>query len=90
MSRTVVVSVTQEDIAAGEPCEALSCPVAIAIRRATGLRTYVDEDTIALGERYRGGPFVVSLPPPPEVTRFVDRFDHRRPVSPFTFTLELP
>lgn len=96
MSRTVEISVTQEDIDAGEWREAERCPIALALRRCTGGRAYVDEDTIALGERWPHGPFAVALEAPPEVQAFVRRFDdcdprrRPRPLSPFTFTLEIP
>ena len=33
----LTIKVTQEDIDEGEPCSKLSCPVAIALERATGI-----------------------------------------------------
>lgn len=103
MSRTVTVEVTAEDIAKGRPNRCGECPVALALRRATGQKLYVNDQ----GEWHddeNGGEysenFVVSTsldtrehgaPSLPEDAQaFVRRIDAGLPVEPFTFTVELP
>lgn len=79
----ITVEVTAEDIAKGEPGDGCKCPIAIAVRRATGLND-VSIRPIAqsrIGNRY------VYLPDPAK--RFVLDFDEEQPVQPFTFEIDL-
>lgn len=84
--RTVVVDVTEEDIRNGKRCEGRECALALAIRR-TGLDAKVGWENIWI---YRDNeePHPVSLNV--DAFKFREDFDHCRPVSPFSFTLELP
>lgn len=83
--RTVTVEVTQDDIDAGRRKSCFGCPVARALRRAVGGDAWVVGPSWA-----RALADAAALPLPPEAARFVRSFDDRSPVSPFTFTLELP
>jgi hypothetical protein len=80
-----LVEVLQEDIDSGIRSNCESCPVARAMRRATG-------------KHYRPGLFsvrkgfdkdiVANLPA--EVTNFILAFDQGRTVQPFWFQIDLP
>lgn len=86
MSRYVVVEVTQEDIEKGDRQNESSCPVARAVRR-TG---FPDAQVGAISwkptltETYHANPL------PKSVRRFIERFDHGKPVSPARFRLAVP
>lgn len=80
------VEVTAEDIADGrrEHCE--RCPVARAMRRAIGRVVWVGgAGQWGIGNR---SPQPKRLPL--RVTDFITAFDTGRPVSPFTFNLDVP
>lgn len=80
---TLTVTVTREDIDAGEPRKTERCPVARALRRA-GFRTAaVMCFTAHFGNC---GP---SATLPAEAVEFVRRFDRNEPVEPLTFALEV-
>lgn len=78
MSKTISVEVTAEDIAYGQ-ADATLCPVALAIRRATGKAVAVDAYEADIGD----GRALL----PPEVTHFVLAFDRGDEVEPFRFNL---
>lgn len=80
--KTVRVSVTKADIAAGVPRDTEMCPVAIAIRRTTGMLVAVSDYEFIFDK--------CSVDLPKRVRRFVDDFDFNAAVRPFTFTLEVP
>lgn len=86
-TRTIAVSVTAEDIAAGIRGSSTACPMALALGRlgfpsiSIGLRSMVWDSE---GRGYA----VTEMPP--EVISFGSRFDHGRPVEPFSFTIEVP
>lgn len=85
---TVAVNVSQKDIKLGKKGECSGCPVAIAVKRQLGLLDcYVGSPDIDLVPR-NGRWFSTAMPT--VVSRFVMLFDRREPVSPFTFTLEVP
>lgn len=82
--RTVTIDVTQEDIDAGSPNRCRSCPVARAVHRATGKpHIVVTRNEILLSGWGR-------FPLPAIAAEFISEFDAGRPVSPFSFTLDLP
>lgn len=82
--KTITVEVTQEDIENGECGQCQTCPIALALGRATG-RPWMVTDTFAFesnGTSYARLPGVAQ--------GFVLRFDENHPVAPFTFTIEAP
>lgn len=83
---TVRVGVTEADIAAGKAEDCLSCPVALAINRSIGCRSFVKADSVTISTAI--GYWVVPLPA--EASELVRRFDEGGPVSPVAFDLALP
>lgn len=81
---TVIIDVTKEDIAAGDHDKCTTCPVALAMRRATGDLWEVDY----IEARRRRDRVAISLPPP--VTDWIERYDGYEEVLPFQFQLEIP
>lgn len=82
----MIISVTEEDIALGKKGRYRGCPVALAATRATGHEVGVTHDTIDIqmeDER-------IEIITPAEAKSFIRRFDHGKPVKPFTFTLSIP
>lgn len=81
--QTVIISVTRKDIAEGRRASPSFCPVALAIRRRYPKKAIsVAEKVIfisSIGERMS----------PESVCQFVESFDHRKPVKPFRFKLEV-
>ena len=76
------VEVTQEDIDQGVRKDNCNCPVALAVKRATGREDVsVARNTIALG---RDVIFRVK-----KICDFVFDFDEGKPVEPFTFTVKV-
>lgn len=76
----IPVSITQEDIDAGVPCNGRACPVHRAVARATGsMDVWVDGMTIAIdGKEYRT---------PSIVETFINDLDSGRPVEPIDFQI---
>ena len=75
------IDVTELDIENGKCGVAFSCPVALAVRRATGItRVYVGSRHLEIGDRR------MAIPIP--VRRFITCFDAEIPVGPFSFELE--
>jgi hypothetical protein len=78
----MIIHVTQEDIDNGVRQDCRCCPVALALKRVARIQRV-----------FLGG---VSLSPtkiiwfPPEVKRFIERFDWRNTVQPFSFELDIP
>lgn len=78
------ITVTKEDIQRGRPRSSSSCPIALALRRQTGVLYSVSTAcAFTTGHEFRL---------PAEAMRFVDRFDTlpRSFSVPFTFDLPLP
>jgi hypothetical protein len=82
----IVFNVTQADIGAGNPHLGSSCPIARALRRATGIRDlHVTKAEVlpylpankALGRNTK------------KMVRFIDRFDEGLPVRPDRFAVVL-
>lgn len=100
--KTVVVEVTEKDIADGLCSDAFGCPVALAIRRAIGIPTPVPIDQLMKNptvgvtgkNAYVWHEHSVgdrpAIPLPKDAEAFVDDFDHQRTVQPFTFQIEIP
>lgn len=79
---TMRIEVTQEDIKKGERHSGISCPIALALKRALpGRHVGVSEETADIGENAR-----VLLPL--EAQDFIDDFDDGLGVDPFAFELD--
>lgn len=75
------IQVTQKDILSGIAGDCSACPVALALFRATGADIKVGPEEIAVGHSTYISPLVVR--------DFVDAFDARKMVWPFTFELPI-
>jgi hypothetical protein len=86
MKLPLKVTVTTQDIKIGDPFEAGSCPIAKALRRASGehlVFAWRNGEALIGGEKF-------SLPK--KVAEFIDEFDQnaekvRRKMSEFTFVI---
>lgn len=97
----MLIEVTQEHIDKGERSNALSCPVALAVREALDAKK---ENEVAVSFRwithlkeYRGWRTLfqktqdwISYPSPKKVQEFITDFDNGEPVAPFSFELKQP
>lgn len=81
----VLIEVTPEDIRHGKPQDATSCPIALALRRYGLEDPCVEHDSISAN--WKGAFYVYSIPN--TALQFVNDFDRRRPVAPFSFALVL-
>ena len=83
MKDDLTVTVTDADIAEGQRCSGLHCPVALALERATHQDWHVADDHLSpcIGDEYE------SRHVPKEVKRFIRRFDAMESVKPFSFVL---
>lgn len=84
---TITIEVTQDDIDNGKPDRIDMCPIVLACRRAIPGRTsYVGEcgDFITV----YGGIGVIKYSLSKEAMKFINDFDYRNPVKPFTFVAE--
>lgn len=79
----MLINVTQEDINAGQRCDAKTCPIALAAFRMQLEDPYVAKGTISYGVAVR-----LRRNLPPAAQQFVYDFDHRNDVKPFSFELE--
>ena len=80
------IEVNREDIESGVRADCDLCPVALAIVRSAEVGCEVGSYFVTL---FAGsGKKMVELPLP--AMRFIQRFDACKPVSPFTFDLEIP
>lgn len=90
----VVIQVTSDDIAAGKRGACRSCPVALAMIRATGRTCEVQPDAIKIYERSLGGRYVlVALPD--RVKVWICNFDrfggaNHNATPPFAFAIVVP
>jgi hypothetical protein len=78
------VSVTAADITAGTRGRARSCPVCLAMNRATGKKGVAGR--LLLWPDDRAG----HVATPPAVAAWMEDFDEGRPVRPFTFEIATP
>jgi hypothetical protein len=77
------INVTWDDIEHGRQGSSMSCPIARAVGTALNDRVSVGRDRLSTMRTYK----VAYLPP--EARTFISEFDAGRPVSPFTFEIEL-
>lgn len=77
-----IIDVTKEDIEAGKPREATSCPIALAATRAVGHQMYMGSSLLHSGDMQW---FFVS----PEVSGWIHDFDAGRDVEPISFEVDL-
>ena len=77
-----LIEVTQEHIDKGRVHDGFRCPVAAAVKEATGEKWQVAPLWLRPA---RGGPTVWA---PRSVVAFVRRFDRGEPVKPFRFWFE--
>lgn len=76
---SVLVEVTQDDIHMGQRGDCSACPIALALNRRTNRKWNVGRLYASLAD----GKW--SIDTPDEVRDFVDAFDYRNPVTPFSF-----
>lgn len=80
----MTIRVTKTDIKNGLYCSN-NCPVALAIIRKTKYPANVHKDTISF---YEDSGFLIQKASPKCVVDFVEKFDSKKPVKPFSFTLK--
>lgn len=80
------IDVTEADIRESRRGTSTQCAVARALHRTLGGWWRVEEQTIMLTCTCP----LVSVQAPKKVWTFVGRYDERRSVKPFSFTLDLP
>lgn len=87
MATKYVIEVTQEDILQGANRDCVNCPIARAVRRATGNKCL------------RVGKFSIwdqrqvdadGIPLPVVAKKWIAGFDSGYPVEPFAFEIEVP
>jgi hypothetical protein len=80
------VEVTAEDIEKGVCQDSDSCPIALAVHRLPGIEEVcVDNDVLWV--RTAEGKLASGMPA--EAAKFVDSFDNRGAVQPFSFDIEV-
>lgn len=77
------INVTQADIENGHRADCFHCPIALAVIRATGIFSTVDSD----GIRIYDNP-VKRFPHDMQRQEFIERYDHKETVEPFSFEIE--
>lgn len=83
----MLIRVTAGDVAAGVPCHGDRCPVAIAVRRATGFEyVTVGKEAVTVSDGWR---VVRSVGHPFEVGERIAAYDLGRGMEPFEFELDL-
>lgn len=82
------IEVTEADIEKGAPRDGCGCPLALAISR----KLDYPRCSVALGNAVLHGKGFYSedIPLPEEACEFYHDFDYGRPVSPFSFTIDVP
>lgn len=85
MGTQVLVTVTKQDIQTGVRNSAESCPIAHAVKRATGLSASVNQTRV---KTMKGGMTVKRVPSTVKIAEFVRRFDTAQAVEPFEFWLD--
>ncbi|HYT44606.1 MAG TPA: hypothetical protein VEP90_19910 [Methylomirabilota bacterium] len=82
----MIVIVTEDHIIRGRRYSASWCPVALAIREATGKETLVGVSEVFIEDKE---PYGTTYKLPEEVNRFTSDFDYSRKVYPLKFKLDL-
>lgn len=85
MKKKIRAEVTERDIRLGVCGDSRRCPIARALNRAMGTRQAVGVGSEIMFDR--DGLYLTT---PKVLLTFMNRFDNRKPVSPFSFTLNLP
>ncbi len=85
---TLKVSVTAEDIAAGERRCCGACPIALAVARVTGA-SFVHTGPVAVQWSLPHGADLIQGELPTVAFEFMMDFDRGMSVAPFDFDLEL-
>lgn len=80
--KRVNVEVTAEDIAQGVAADCQRCPVALALKRATGEDWRVGS--------YEAEKVAIRVPLPMRVRAWTLALDTGEPVEPFSFEIEVP
>lgn len=82
------INVTKADIRNGEIGSFSSCPVGLAIRRATKQKfVKVGREYISFGKNTQSNIDYKTYKTPNKVARFIATFDAEDKVKPFSFTL---
>jgi len=74
------IHVTEKHIINGKTTNPWQCPVALAIKEATGRKPTVISEWYSFNNE--------ELPLPEKVTKFIDNFDRGKKVKPFSFVLK--
>lgn len=75
------IEVTQEDIQKGECDSGFYCPIALAMNRVLGdSNSHVGKWVVTRG--------ITSMLLPSEAITFIQAFDAKQPVEPFTFEMD--
>lgn len=85
MSEKIKIDVTEYDIHVGTKNSYFSCPIAIALARATKTRIAVTTDKVYQFVPLQTAKIVAELPS--VARKFVLAFDRGRPVEPFSFEM---
>lgn len=82
MAKTKTITVTAEDIRDGIVGDGDDCPIAHAAKRAFRIECATcGDDVLEVGYD--------SFPLPKRACEFIERFDARKPVKPFSFRVKL-
>jgi hypothetical protein len=82
------INVTQQHIDRGKRCNSERCPVALSILEVLPETSYVSVDVRIYVEPSDTYDYIAAESPD-EVCRFTSAFDDGKPVSPFSFEVEL-
>lgn len=87
---SVIVRVTKHDIRSGVRSDPDSCPVTRALRRTGVIKTpwvgsSMDKNWKTNSYKSLVLDYEETIPAPRSVVRFVNRYDNRKPVKPFSF-----
>lgn len=83
--KTITIKVTQTDIDVGEPGEGEYCPIALAVKRISGVQfCLVGPENLYINDDRQE----VKLPK--KAVEFISGFDKNRSGIPFNFTLKIP
>lgn len=82
------IQVTQDHIDNGTVKDACLCPIALAIRDATGAAHFDVIVSTHGWSHYNGNKLLGNYELPVDATNFITKFDLGEPVSPFEFELE--
>lgn len=85
-----MVTVTERHISTGKAADCERCPVARAIADAIPGLAYIGVFAHGIDLQRSEDEDEISAHTPDEVAEFIEAFDNGRPVSPFTFTLDIP